>query len=114
MIFCSQFRKVVAECPASTGRNRYDFKLVAAVGEGGRVNVEVATLSAAGLLQKTVKDSDHGVRHDLETRLFEEEVSTKGAGRGSGVHLVYESVRLLRGCIEYSRDGGLCFAYKFR
>lgn len=85
---------------------------VAAVGEIGSVEVEVATLSAAGILQITVKDSGPGVQPSLENRIFEEEVSTKGAGRGLGLHLVQESVRLLRGSIAYTREGGSMFCVR--
>jgi DNA-binding NarL/FixJ family response regulator/anti-sigma regulatory factor (Ser/Thr protein kinase) len=77
---------------------------VAAVGERGRVEIEIETLAAAGMLQIAVRDSGPGVPRDLENSIFEEGTSTKGAGRGLGLHLVRESLRSLRGTIDYSRQ----------
>ncbi len=84
----------------------------AAVGERGRVEVELAALKAAGILQVTVKDSGPGVPAEIESRMFEENVSTKGSGRGMGLHLVREAVRLLRGSITYDRRDGSVFCVR--
>ncbi len=82
---------------------------IIAIGDKGRVDVEVAALKAAGILQIAVKDNGFGVQPGLEDRIFEEHVSTKGTGRGLGLHLVRESLRLLGGSAEYERQNGSIF-----
>jgi len=64
----------------------------------------MTTLKSTGMLRITVKDSGPGVQNELQSRMFEEEVSTKGDGRGLGLHLIREAVRQLRGTISYSFD----------
>ena len=64
------------------------------------------------MLQVTVKDSGPGVPAEIEGRMFEENVSTKGPGRGMGLHLVREAVRLLRGSITYDRRDGSAFCVR--
>lgn len=76
---------------------------VAAVGDRGTVDVEIDTLRAAGMLQISVRDTGPGVSRTLEDSVFDETVSTKGAGRGLGLHLVREALLSLHGSITYAR-----------
>lgn len=84
----------------------------AAVGARGRVQIEIVGLKAAGMLQVTVTDSGPGVPSKIEGRMFDENVSTKGPGRGIGLHLVREAVRLLRGSITYEQRDGSVFCVR--
>jgi signal transduction histidine kinase len=85
---------------------------VAAVGAGGHISVTIATLRAAGVLQVSVRDDGPGVSPDFEEKMFDENSSTKGVGRGLGLHLVRESTRLLRGAITYDRRNGSEFCVR--
>lgn len=79
---------------------------VAAADKNGRITISLSTLHAARTLQISVKDNGPGVPSELESRMFDEGFSTNGVGRGLGLHLVREAVRVLRGQVMYSSRNG--------
>ena len=75
----------------------------------GKIEISISTLKTTGLVRITVKDNGPGVPADLEGRIFEEGISTKGDGRGLGLSLVREAVRVLNGEIRYQNSDGAEF-----
>lgn len=80
-----------------------------AITHSGKIDVTISTLKATGIVQITVKDNGPGVPSDVEGRMFDEGISTKGAGRGLGLCLVQEAVRMLKGEIRYQYQNGAEF-----
>ena len=76
----------------------------------GRISVDVALLRSTEQLSIVVRDDGPGVSAANLTRLFQQGFSTKGEGRGLGLHLVQEAVRQLGGKVTYKRLKGACFS----
>ena len=83
---------------------------ISAIERSGKIDVTISVLESAGLLQIVVRDTGPGIPEELKGRAFDEGVSTKGAGRGLGLSLVREAVRLLKGEISYEHQGGASFS----
>src|SRR4029079_2307320 len=62
-----------------------------------------------GQLQITVRDSGPGIPANNVWQLFHHGFSTKGVGRGLGLHLVREAVKRLGGDITYRSRKGTIF-----
>jgi CheY-like chemotaxis protein/anti-sigma regulatory factor (Ser/Thr protein kinase) len=82
---------------------------IEAIGRDGVVDASVAVLARAGVLQVVVRDNGPGVAAVVADRMFDERVSSRGAGRGLGLFLVREAVRLLNGSVEYRYQDGSVF-----
>jgi two-component system, CitB family, sensor kinase len=54
-------------------------------------------------LQIEVRDSGIGIPETLTNKIFERAVSSKGSGRGYGLHLVKQNVQALGGLVQYFR-----------
>jgi len=82
---------------------------IAAISGSGHIQVDLSILEAAGMMQVTVTDNGPGVAPEVESQMFEENISTKGPGRGMGLYLVREAVLLLGGTFTYDRHSGSAF-----
>jgi signal transduction histidine kinase/class 3 adenylate cyclase len=82
---------------------------ISAVARKGRVVVEVAMLASIQQLKLAVHDDGKGILPGDMSSIFNQGFSTKGAGRGLGLHLVSEAVKRLGGNISYQTIGGACF-----
>lgn len=75
----------------------------------GLVRVELDVLASKQCLHIRVSDNGPGVPNDAKGRIFNEQYSTRGEGRGLGLQLVMEGLLKLGGQIEYAFDGGAVF-----
>ena len=82
---------------------------IGAISGRGRVIVDVAVLTSMQQLKLTVQDSGRGVLSENLSLVFSQGFSTKGSGRGLGLHLVREAVQRLGGRISYQTIDGACF-----
>lgn len=83
---------------------------ISAVSSKGRVSIDVAHLKSTQQLSIVVQDNGPGVASENLERLFKQGFSTKGEGRGLGLHLIQEAVRQLRGKVTYKTLKGACFS----
>jgi two-component system sensor histidine kinase DcuS len=60
-------------------------------------------------LKLTVHDNGRGIAPENIASIFKQGFSTKGTGRGLGLHLVHEAVQQLGGSISYETLDGACF-----
>jgi DNA-binding response OmpR family regulator len=79
---------------------------VAATDGVGDVNIRFIVLPSLNRLKIEVQDSGPGISADVAATMFNEGSSTKGAGRGLGLHLVRESVSRVGGSIRYQTETG--------
>jgi CheY-like chemotaxis protein len=78
---------------------------ISALNGPGRIEVKISALTSTGLLQIVVQDSGPGIPPHLANHVFEEGVSSKGAGRGYGLALIRGALGF-GGEIHYEyRDG---------
>jgi two-component system sensor histidine kinase DcuS/CitB family two-component system sensor histidine kinase MalK len=75
----------------------------------GGLLVDIAYLKATNQLQLIVHDSGPGIAVDILPKIFSEGFSTKGVGRGLGLHLVKEAVERLGGRVSCQTDKGAQF-----
>ena len=83
---------------------------ISAVSGKGRILMDIAQLRSTGQLSIVVRDDGPGVSLANLPQLFQQGFSTKGSGRGLGLHLVQEAVRQLGGKIAYETLKGACFS----
>lgn len=83
---------------------------VAALSGEGNIQVEVSYLNSTRQLRITVNDNGEGIAPETLPRIFESGFSTKGAGRGLGLHLVQEAAQRLNGEVIYRHHNGACFS----
>lgn len=76
----------------------------------GNIDVEVGCLLSTQQLRIMVNDNGPGISSEDVSQIFEPGFSTKGAGRGLGLHLLQEAVHRLNGEVVYSRHKGACFS----
>jgi len=81
-----------------------------AVSSKGRISMDVAHLQSTQQLSIVIQDNGPGVARANLERLFQQGFSTKGEGRGLGLHLVREAVRRLGGKVTYKTLKGACFS----
>jgi two-component system CitB family sensor kinase len=93
--------------------NLIDNAIDAAAHASGPREVELTLVAAESDLLIRVRDSGHGVPHDLRERIFIDGVTTKssatGARRGLGLALVRQIVEGRGGMISVGQDGGAVF-----
>lgn len=80
-----------------------------AVAEADRPQVRVNASEAGERARVTVHDTGRGIADDVQARLFEPFVSTKGTGLGGlGLYIAHELVREARGMLSIvpAEDGG--------
>lgn len=82
---------------------------VSAVEGKGQISITMSALPTAGYLHTTVRDDGTGVPLQVEPAMFEEGVSSKGAGRGLGLSLVREAIHGMGGQVTYRYDAGAVF-----
>lgn len=73
---------------------------VTAMEKNGELQIGVSYLASSGMICLTVTDTGHGVPKEVVGSLFNEGVSSKGAGRGLGLALVRVAVEAMRGEIS--------------
>jgi CheY-like chemotaxis protein/class 3 adenylate cyclase len=82
---------------------------VAALGGAGKIGIDVIYLGTKRRLRLTVKDNGPGIPAEVGQRIFELGFSTKGAGRGFGLHLIREAVTEMQGEVSYLVENGTRF-----
>ncbi|MGO9587827.1 MAG: ATP-binding protein [Limisphaerales bacterium] len=82
---------------------------ISAVSGKGQIIIDVAVLTSTQQLKLTVHDNGRGVAPENISSIFKQGFSTKGIGRGLGLHLVHEAVQQLGGSIFYETLDGACF-----
>ena len=73
---------------------------VTAMDRNGELQIGVTYLASSGMICITVTDTGPGVPKEVVGSLFDEGVSSKGAGRGLGLALVRVAVEAMRGEIS--------------
>ena len=82
---------------------------IGAVSAKGQIAIDVAVLASTQQLKLTVHDNGNGIAPENVPLIFDQGFSTKGTGRGLGLHLVREAVQQLGGSIFYETLDGACF-----
>jgi signal transduction histidine kinase len=80
-----------------------------ALSYAGEIEITISTLKATGVVRITVHDNGPGVPRDIEDKIFDAGISTKGQGRGLGLCLVREAVQMRKGDIKYQNREGAEF-----
>jgi FixJ family two-component response regulator/two-component sensor histidine kinase len=75
----------------------------------GRIRVDVQHLKTRNQFHILVSDSGPGIQEDKQKTVFEEGYTTRGSGRGLGLHLISEAVTALGGQIRCRNEGGAVF-----
>ena len=83
---------------------------ISAVGTEGFISVNISHLRSTSQISIVVQDNGQGIASADQSSLFTEGFSTKGAGRGLGLHLIQEAVHQFRGKITYKTLDGACFS----
>jgi CheY-like chemotaxis protein/two-component sensor histidine kinase len=82
---------------------------IGAVSAKGQITIDVAVLASTQQLKVSVHDNGNGIAPENIPLIFDQGFSTKGTGRGLGLHLVREAVQQLGGSIFYETLDGACF-----
>ena len=82
---------------------------ISAVSGKGQIIIDIAVLTSTQQLKLTVHDNGRGIAPENIASIFKQGFSTKGTGRGLGLHLVHEAVQQLGGSIFYETLDGACF-----
>ena len=82
---------------------------ISAVSGKGVIIIDIAVLTSTQQLKLTVHDNGRGIAPENIPSIFKQGFSTKGTGRGLGLHLVHEAVQQLGGSIYYETLDGACF-----
>ena len=82
---------------------------ISAVSVKGQITIDIAVLTSTQQLKVTVHDNGRGIMPENIPLIFKQGFSTKGTGRGLGLHLVREAVQQLGGSIFYETLDGACF-----
>jgi len=75
----------------------------------GQVVVDFDVLTSTKQLKLTVQDNGRGILPENIPHIFSPGFSTKGTGRGLGLHLIREAIHRLSGTISYQTFNGACF-----
>ena len=77
---------------------------------GGLIRVVLRRRQSSKNLILSVGNDGPGISPDLANRVFEEGISTKGSGRGMGLHILKRLADRLNGQVSLKQDDGVEFS----